>query len=62
MSVTTPNDTATYRPAEVARILGVSLDTVYEALRSGELPGRKLRGCWIVPRGKFDRWLESRAS
>jgi excisionase family DNA binding protein len=32
--------------AEMARILGVSMDTVYRQVRAGDIPGFKLGGLW----------------
>lgn len=56
--MSTPDDRIAYRPVDLVPLLGVSLDTIYEALRSGQLPGRKICGSWIIPRQKFGKWLE----
>ena len=36
--------------ATAARMMGLSPRTVYSMLRSGELPGTRLRGRWIISR------------
>jgi excisionase family DNA binding protein len=43
---------------KVAALLTVSADTVYELLKSGELPGRKVGRKWITTKGAVMRWLE----
>jgi len=37
-------------PRQAAALLQMSLSTVYNHLRSGELPGRKIGAQWRVPR------------
>jgi excisionase family DNA binding protein len=43
---------------KVAALLTVSVDTVYELLKSGQLPGRKVGRKWITTKGAVMRWLE----
>ena len=48
------------RPIQVARALGVGLDTVYREIRSGRLAGYKVgrgRGYWLIPRLAFRAYL-----
>ena len=45
------------RPREVARLLGVGLNTVYEAIRRGQIPCHVLgRRRYVIPRERFIRW------
>lgn len=44
-----PQTTPTLRVPEAAAILGVSRDTAYQAVKSGELPVIRLRGALRVP-------------
>jgi len=46
-----------YSPAEVATLLRRSRRTVYELLRTGELPAVKIRGTWAVPKQEIDKLL-----
>jgi len=43
---------------KVAALLTVSVDTVYELLKSGELPGQKVGRKWITTKSAVMRWLE----
>lgn len=43
---------------DIAALLEVSTDTVYELLLSGELPGRKVGRKWRTTRNAVMRWLE----
>jgi len=42
----------------MAALLGVSVDTVYDLLKSGELPGRKVGRTWRTTRSAVLRWME----
>ena len=42
-------------PEEVADELGLSLTTVYNLLRKGQLPGVKVGRKWIILREKIER-------
>lgn len=44
--------------AGTARLLTVSVDTVYDLFASGELPGRKVGRKWITTRAAVLRWIE----
>jgi excisionase family DNA binding protein len=37
-----------YRAREVAEILGLPLQTVYEALRDGRIPARRIGRTWLI--------------
>ena len=43
---------------KVAALLTVSADTVYELLKSGQLPDRKVGRKWITTKGVVMRWVE----
>jgi excisionase family DNA binding protein len=42
-----------------AELLTVSLDTVYDLFKRGELPGRKVGRKWLTTRNALLRWIES---
>lgn len=46
-----------YSPAEVATLLRRSRRTVYELLRTGELPAVKVRGTWAVRKVDLEQFL-----
>jgi excisionase family DNA binding protein len=48
----------TYKPAEVAQLLGISLSGVYNHLRAGTIPSRRVGSRWLVPRRQFHAWLD----
>lgn len=48
-----------YTPAEVQAMLGIKLQTVYDMLRSGEIPAIRIGRNYKIPKEKFDRWLST---
>lgn len=48
-----------YSVQEVAHLLGVSTDKVYELIRGQVLPHKRLGRRIIVPRLGFERWLDA---
>ena len=44
--------------AEAARELAVSETTVYRLAQAGDIPCRKVRGQWRIPRQPLMDWLE----
>jgi excisionase family DNA binding protein len=44
-------------PPEVASLARVSLKTVYRALWSGELEGKRVRRRWRIPEDAVWRWI-----
>lgn len=46
-----------YSVTEVAKILGLSRPTVYQALRRNELPSFRVGGKVLVPRAAVERML-----
>ena len=47
-----------YTPEEVARILGLHPNSVYQMLKNGELPGVKAGRKWLVSKRRFHGWLD----
>ena len=43
----------------IAELLTVSPDTVYDLLKTGELPGHKVGRKWLTTRNAILRWMES---
>ena len=50
---------ATLSVVEAARIMGVSKNVAYEAVRRGEIPSIRLGGRILVPRTALERLLET---
>ena len=50
---------AAYRPADVAEMLGMSVDKVYELVRSGDIPHRRLGRKIVIPAKRFFEWLNA---
>lgn len=48
----TPDKPATV--SDLVRVTGLGRDTVYAAIRSGELPGYFVGGRYVVPRAAFE--------
>lgn len=42
---------------EVAKALGISRNTAYQAVASGEIPSIRVRGRIIIPRALYQRML-----
>ncbi|MBV9761918.1 MAG: helix-turn-helix domain-containing protein [Acidobacteriaceae bacterium] len=42
----------------IAALLGISVDMVYDLLKSGELPGRKVGRTWRTTRSAVLRWID----
>lgn len=43
---------------EISEYLSLAQSTLYKLLETGQIPGRKVRGSWRVPRKALDKWLE----
>jgi excisionase family DNA binding protein len=50
------------RPEEVAAILGLGRSTIYELLRSGELPAVHIGRATRIPARDLHRWIEQHSS
>ena len=46
-----------YTVLEVAEVLGLSKDKVYELIRGNRIPHKRLGRRIIVPRKRFEEWL-----
>ena len=42
----------------IAALLTVSVDSVYDLLKSSQLPGRKVARKWLTTRSAVMRWVE----
>ncbi len=51
-----------YSPGQLANLLGLHPETVRRWLASGNIPGRKVGGLWLVSAVRLRAWLESRES
>jgi excisionase family DNA binding protein len=49
----------TLKIEEAAKILGISRNTAYDAVRSGQLPTVKIGRRFLVPKAALERLLES---
>ncbi|HET8659374.1 MAG TPA: helix-turn-helix domain-containing protein [Micromonosporaceae bacterium] len=54
-----PVGRAVYTVKEVAYQLSLSLGSTYALIRSGDIPARKMGGRWVVPRRRFEEWLNN---
>lgn len=48
-----------YNVTEVADMLGVSVDVVYDLVRANQLPHKRLGRRIIVPASSFSDWLDN---
>ena len=46
-----------YTVNEIAIIMGISLATAYEGLRTGQIPAHQVGRRWIISRTAFDYWF-----
>ena len=53
-----PSDRLTYSVDEAARLLGISRNSCYEAIRRGEIPMIRLGRRILVPRSRLEDLLE----
>jgi excisionase family DNA binding protein len=56
-----PNERQTLKIEEAAKILGISRNTAYEAVKSGQVPIIKIGRRLLVPRAALERMLETAA-
>jgi excisionase family DNA binding protein len=54
---TRPMRAETMSAVEAARRLGIGKSSLYEALARGEVPGIRIGGRWVVPRARFERFI-----
>jgi excisionase family DNA binding protein len=48
---------AVYSVRELAELLGLAENSVYEYLDNGRIPARKIGKKWIIGREKIHQWL-----
>lgn len=46
------------KPWEASQYLGIPIDTIYEMLEKGGIPGEKIEGHWRVDLAKLETWLD----
>jgi excisionase family DNA binding protein len=47
-----------YTVPHVARMLSINVSTVYQLLRDGAIPAKRLGRRWVIPRKRFHEWLD----
>ena len=57
MNTTPPAASLVYRVDEVARMLGLSRNSTYEAVHRGELPSLTFGKRVVIPKAAFDEML-----
>jgi excisionase family DNA binding protein len=58
MVIQTTNQKKTYRPKDVAQILGIGINLAYRQLEAGTIPGIRIGKNWVIPKVRFDTWLD----
>jgi excisionase family DNA binding protein len=53
------NERQTLKIEEAAKVLGISRNTAYEAVKSGQLPTIKIGRRFLVPKAALDRMLNT---
>ncbi|HET9256645.1 MAG TPA: helix-turn-helix domain-containing protein [Pseudonocardiaceae bacterium] len=51
----------TYTVLEVAARLGIGRCMAYDLVRQGVIPAKRLGRRWLVPRARFDAWLNDQS-
>ncbi|HKR49645.1 MAG TPA: helix-turn-helix domain-containing protein [Pseudonocardiaceae bacterium] len=51
----------TYTVLEVAARLGIGRCMAYDLVRQGVIPAKRLGRRWIVPRARFNAWLNDQS-
>jgi excisionase family DNA binding protein len=52
-----PTERQTLKIEEAAKVLGISRNTAYDAVKSGQLPTVKIGRRFLVPKAALDRML-----
>lgn len=55
-------DAIAYRPAEAAKVLGLSRSTFYNLLKAGELHGFKVGAATLIPAEELRAWVARRTT
>jgi len=53
----TEGNRALLRPAEVARLLGLTTGRIYQLIQAREIPAVRVGGAWRVPAAAWEQWL-----
>jgi len=61
MTTGEPIERVAYSPNEAARALGLSLNHVYDLIRSGTIPSVRLGKRILIPRAELERMLCARS-
>ena len=48
---------AVYTVAEVSHMLSLSRGNTYAMVRSGDIPSMRVGHRWLIPKARFDAWL-----
>jgi excisionase family DNA binding protein len=56
-----PTERQTLKIEEAAKILGISRNTAYDAVKTGQLPTVKIGRRFLVPKAALERLLDSAA-
>ena len=49
----------TYTVKEVMLMLGMGSSAIYLAIHTGDIPSIRVSGKILIPKARFDRWLEN---
>jgi excisionase family DNA binding protein len=53
------DEIATYKPADLARILGIARNGAYAALRNGKIPHIRIGRRFVIPHVAVNAWFAS---
>ncbi len=56
--VMSDDDRRAYTPEEVARMLGLHLNSVYAMLKAGDIPAVRVGRKWLISKRRFDAWFD----
>jgi len=52
----------TYKPAQAARLIGVSLPVMYDLCRRSDFPAVRIGRAIVIPKTSLKHWLEQQAN
>jgi excisionase family DNA binding protein len=52
-------DRAVYTVKDLAYLLSLPLGATYALIRSGDIPASRLGRRWVMPRRRFEEWLDN---
>ncbi|MGL4174318.1 MAG: helix-turn-helix domain-containing protein [Actinomycetota bacterium] len=56
-AVPVTTDRAVYTVLEAAHLLSLSRGSAYAMVRSGQIPAKRIGTRWVIPRARFEAWL-----